>query len=318
MTESGTLLTVTSTSTAGSSAQATSKDKHNIEATDKKRLRWSARLYKMTGEGCGAYASCGCFKYADDSLYTAENGWYDSYRDYAAANQLNPGTTSPYGSQKTYEATVDGTNTHLYITGVEQGNSPQAAVAKMYFMWQAARGDIAYAAKVEVDWVFVSKFVATEPANSTWGPESPEFINVTDSAVATEAVSLTETLTVTDSLLGTELVYLLGEVLIDGLRLDHALTIRVSEPTTISSKPVSAGLPTRLYLGRQGRTLEIGGWVATVAELNVIAALADGAVHEVQLPTGSRVSVHIPSVNPGRPIEPGEYPYTIRAVERMD
>jgi hypothetical protein len=77
-------------------------------------------------------------------------------------------------------------------------------------------------------------------------------------------------------------------------------------------------LPTRIYLGKQGRTLEIEGWVATVAELNVLSALADGAVHEIQLPTGSRVSVHISDVNPVRPIEPGKYPYTLRAVERMD
>lgn len=146
-----------------------------------------------------------------------------------------------------------------------------------------------------------------------------EYINVSDSAVGTDIiVGIEEWLTITDTALGTDIAYLLGEVLIDGLRLDHALRIRVSEPTTIASKPVSSGLPTRIYLGKQGRTLEIEGWVATVAELNVLSALADGAVHEVQLPTGSRVSVHIPDVNPIRPVEPGKYPYTLRAVERMD
>jgi hypothetical protein len=148
---------------------------------------------------------------------------------------------------------------------------------------------------------------------------SIEYINVTDSAVGTDTVlSIQEWLTITDTGVGTESVYLLGEVLIDGLRLDHCLRIRVSEPTNIASKTISSGLPTRIYLGKQGRTLEIEGWVPTIAELNVLSALADGAVHEIQLPTGSRVSVHIPDVNPVRPIEPGKYPYTLRAVERMD
>jgi hypothetical protein len=146
-----------------------------------------------------------------------------------------------------------------------------------------------------------------------------EYINVSDSGIGTDTIiSIDEWLTITDTGIGTDIAYLLGEILIDGLRLDHALRIRVSEPTTISSKPISEGLPKRIYLGKQGRTLEIEGWAATVAELNTLSALADGAVHEVQLPTGSRVSVHIPDVNPVRPIEPGKYPYTIRAVERMD
>jgi hypothetical protein len=146
-----------------------------------------------------------------------------------------------------------------------------------------------------------------------------EYINVTDSGVGTDTiVGIEEWLVVTDTGLGTDTAYLLGEILIDGLRLDHALRIRVSEPTTIASRSVSTGLPTRIYLGKQGRTLEIEGWVPTIAELNALAALADGAVHEIQLPTGSRISVHIPEVKPVRPIEPGQYPYTIRAVERMD
>jgi hypothetical protein len=146
-----------------------------------------------------------------------------------------------------------------------------------------------------------------------------EYINITDSAVGTDIVlSIQEWLTITDTAAGMDRAYVLGEVLIDGIRLDHCLRISVSEPTNIASKPVSEGLPKRIYVGKRGRTLEIEGWVATVAELNTLSALADGAVHEVQLPTGSRVSVHIPDVNPVRPIEPGKYPYTIRAVERMD
>jgi hypothetical protein len=158
------------------------------------------------------------------------------------------------------------------------------------------------------------------PFKHRWQPGGAvEYVNVTDSGLGTDIiVGIEEWLSITDTGLGTDSAYLLGEVLIDGLRLDHALRIRVSEPTVIASKPVSSGLPSRTYLGKQGRTLEIEGWVATVAELNTLSALADGAVHEVQLPTGSRVSVHIPDVNPVRPIEPGKYPYTIRAVERMD
>jgi len=147
-------------------------------------------------------------------------------------------------------------------------------------------------------------------------PSGVEYINVSDSAVGTDTVvGITEWLTITDTGTGTDIAYLLGEVLIDGLRLDHCLRIRVSDPTNIASKPVSAGLPTRLYLGKQGRTLALEGWVPTVAELNTLTTLADGTVHEIQLPTGSRISVHIPNVNPIRPIEPGKYPYVISAVE---
>jgi hypothetical protein len=162
-----------------------------------------------------------------------------------------------------------------------------------------------------------------DPTDSGAGTEvitilDAEFINVSDSGVGTDVATVAEWVAVIDTGLGTDIIYLLGELLIDGLSLDHALRVRVSEATIVASKPVSSGLPTRLYLGGQGRALEIEGWVATIAELNTIEALADGAVHEIQLPTGSRVSVHIPDVNPVRPIEPGKYPYTIRAVERMD
>jgi hypothetical protein len=145
-----------------------------------------------------------------------------------------------------------------------------------------------------------------------------EFINVSESGAGTEILGVEEWLTLTDTGLGSELVYLLGEILIDGIAVPHCQRIHISEPTIISSKPVSGLLPSRTYLGKQGRTLEIEGWVATVAELNTLTALADGTVHEIQLPTGSIVSVHIPDVNPIRLIDPGKYPYTIRAVERMD
>jgi hypothetical protein len=157
------------------------------------------------------------------------------------------------------------------------------------------------------------------PYKHRWVPLlAIEYINVTDSATGTDTVvSVEEWLTITDTAVGTDIAYLLGEVLVDGLRLDHCLRIKVTEPTNLATKPVSDALPRRIYLGKQGRTLELEGWVATVAELNVIEALADGAVHEIQLPTGSRVSVHIPEARPTRPIEPGKYPYTIRAVERM-
>jgi len=161
----------------------------------------------------------------------------------------------------------------------------------------------------------VGRYVPTQRLVPVF-PSNVEYINVTDSGIGTDTiVGISEWLTITDTGLGTEQAYVLGEVLIDGLRLDHALRLRVSEPTNVASKPVSSGLPTRIYLGKQGRTLEIEGWVPTIAELNTLTALADGTVHEVQLPTGSRVSVHIPNVNPIRPIEPGKYPYTISAVE---
>ena len=122
-------------------------------------------------------------------------------------------------------------------------------------------------------------------------------------------------ITITDTGLGTDIAYLLGEVVIDGQEIEHALTIHITEPTIISSKPIPDELPSRTYLGKQGRGLEITGWVSTVAELNTLTALADGAIHYVWLPTGTRIPVHIVQVQPTRPIEPNEYPYVISAVE---
>jgi hypothetical protein len=151
-------------------------------------------------------------------------------------------------------------------------------------------------------------------------PSAPpylEYINVSDSIGLADALgALSEWLTVSDSLALIDSAYLIGEVLIDGLRLEHALRIRISEPTNIKSKPVSKGLPKRKYQGKQGRSIEIEGWVPTVAELDTITAFADGAIHYLQLPTGTRIAIHIPKAPTRRPVEtPDEYPYTISAVE---
>jgi hypothetical protein len=209
-----------------------------------------------------------------------------------------------------------------------------AAVWTVYYYWQFYYGS-------QYRWRFWwgSSSYDSRIANFQYNPVETQYINVTDNGLAVETVTVLETeyvnltenvlgselittedwFSVTDTGLGTDIVYLLGEVLIDGLKLEHALRITVSEPTNIASKPVSEGLPSRPYLGKQGRSIEIEGWVPTIAELNIVEVLADGAAHEIQLPTGTRISVHIVEANPNRSAStPNHYVYNIRAVERMD
>jgi hypothetical protein len=150
-------------------------------------------------------------------------------------------------------------------------------------------------------------------------------INVTDSGVGADVLaSLQENLSLADSAAGTESINIetlptFGRVLIDGLFLSHALKVRISEPTVMASKPVSQGLPTRIYLGKQGRIIDIDGWVDKISDLNTITALADGNIHSIQLPTANSVSVHIIQAQPTRQTAPyQQYPYTIHAEERMD
>jgi hypothetical protein len=146
-----------------------------------------------------------------------------------------------------------------------------------------------------------------------------QLINVTDSGAGSETADVTELVTVIEYGIGKDVVYLLGELLIDGFSLEHGLKITVSEPTVIISKPVSQGLPTRIYEGKEGRIVDITGWVDNISDLNTITALADGAVHLIQLPTGTLISCHIPQAEPTRSAQsPAMYFYTIHAVERMD
>jgi len=124
---------------------------------------------------------------------------------------------------------------------------------------------------------------------------------------------------ISESGTGADTVNLIGECLIDTFRLSHVLNIQVTEPTVMTSKPVNRGLPTRVYGGKQGRTVEITGWVDNITDLNTITAFSDGNAHTVQLPTGKTVSVHIIQAQPTRQTDPyKQYPYRILAEERMD
>jgi hypothetical protein len=96
-----------------------------------------------------------------------------------------------------------------------------------------------------------------------------EYVNVTDSGIGTDTiVGITEWLTVTDSGLRTDIGYFQGEIQIDGVALPHVQRIRVAEATVMSSKPVPGALPTRTYLGRQGRTVDIEGWTDSLSTLS--------------------------------------------------
>jgi hypothetical protein len=146
-----------------------------------------------------------------------------------------------------------------------------------------------------------------------------QFLNLTDSGAGSEAVVALEQASLSDSGAGTDTSYLLGEVVIDDIRLGHVLSIKVSEPTVMATKPVSQGLPTRIYGGKQGRIVDIAGWVDNIVDLNTLTSLADGNVHTLQIPTGKLISVNVVQVQPIREAASWHYyPYTIHAEERMD
>lgn len=146
-----------------------------------------------------------------------------------------------------------------------------------------------------------------------------EFINISDGGAGTDSIlGVEEWLVITDTGLGTDAILFQGSVLIDGADLPHVQRIHITEPTILSSKPVSGELPTRIWLGKQGRTVEFEGWTDSLTTLESLKAYADGTAHDVWLPDGTNLSVHIIDVSPQIPVWPDEYPYTIHAEERMD
>lgn len=146
-----------------------------------------------------------------------------------------------------------------------------------------------------------------------------EYINVSDSGIGTDTIlGIEEWLATYDTGAGTDTVYLQGELQIDGNPLPHIQRVHVSEPSNLSSKPLLEGLPSRRWVGKQGRTADFEGWTESLTILETVKALADGAAHWIQLPDGTAFSAHITRVDPHHPTSPDEYPYTLHADERMD
>ena len=129
-----------------------------------------------------------------------------------------------------------------------------------------------------------------------------DWITVSDSAYLVEAWSR-----------------VLGEISIDDVVLPHVLSINISEPVNLDSRPVNTGLPIRDYEGKKGRTVMISGWTQSLTELNQIIAYADGTKRVLILPTGEGFYAYISRVPTPRTADnPNEYPYTLEAQEAID
>jgi hypothetical protein len=138
-------------------------------------------------------------------------------------------------------------------------------------------------------------------AESGAGVDAPGIvasIPISDSAAGAESVSPTSAFTVADSgVLSNESVTTPGTLIvadegkgaefawrtkpsspmIDALALPHVLSIKISDPATMSDKKVQGGtLPRRRMVGKSGRVVEIEGWSDSQIELYALDALRDG------------------------------------------
>jgi hypothetical protein len=161
-------------------------------------------------------------------------------------------------------------------------------------------------------------------AESGAGVDVPDIVAsvpVTDSGVGSEAVSPTSSLTVADSGLGLENVTTPGTLtvtdegkgaefawrikpsspMIDALALPHVLSIRISDPATVSDKKVQGGsLPRRRMMAKPGRTVEVDGWSDSQAEIDALDALRDGVRRTFYHPSGDSFGVLVTGFDPSR------------------
>jgi len=165
-------------------------------------------------------------------------------------------------------------------------------------------------------------------AESGAGVEAPSMeasVPITDSAVGSEAVSPTSALTVTDSgVLSNESVTTPGTLtivdegkgaefawrikpsttMIDALALPHVLSIRISDPATMSDKKVQGGsLPRRKMVGKSGRTVEVDGWSDSQTEIDALDALRDGLRRTFYHPSGDSFGVLVTGFAPNETVD---------------
>jgi hypothetical protein len=159
------------------------------------------------------------------------------------------------------------------------------------------------------------------------GVEAPSLvasIPISDSAVGSETVTPTSAFTVADSGLGLENVTTPGTLtvidegkgaefawrrkpstpMIDDLALPHVLSIRISDPATMSDKKVQGGaLPRRKMVGKPGRTVEVEGWSDSQTEIDAFDALRDGLRHAFYHPSGDSFGVLVTGFEPSRSVD---------------
>ena len=154
------------------------------------------------------------------------------------------------------------------------------------------------------------------------GVEAPSLvasIPISDSAVGSETVTPTSAFTVADSGLGLENVTTPGTLtvidegkgaefawrrkpstpMIDDLALPHVLSIRISDPATMSDKKVQGGaLPRRKMVGKPGRIVEIEGWTKDQDDIDDMEALVDGTARTFLHPSGDSFAVLVTDFDP--------------------
>ena len=153
-----------------------------------------------------------------------------------------------------------------------------------------------------------------------------EALEVQEPAVGSEAfIGSDAPLLIQDSAVGVEVVLinqaepLFGQIRLDVTLLPHVTSIAVTEPSIVSSKPSSDGLPYRLWRGKRGREVSIKGRADTLADIAAIKAFNDGEPHYLTLPTGDSFRVLVVDVKPDSNVEsPNQIPYSITVKAAVD
>jgi len=133
-----------------------------------------------------------------------------------------------------------------------------------------------------------------------------EFTGVADVGAGVDAVTLydAEYVAVTDSGLAAEFAWhTKGLTLIDSLELPHVLSIRISDPASISDRPLGGTLPLRRVVDKPGRIVEIMGWTRNQDDIDAMEALADGTVRTFIHPSGDSFAVLISDFDPARSVD---------------
>jgi hypothetical protein len=131
-------------------------------------------------------------------------------------------------------------------------------------------------------------------------------MTIADSGLGDENVTTPSTLTVFEKGKGAEFAWRTkpSNPMIDALVLPHVLSIRISDPATMSDKKVQGGsLPRRTMVGKPGRTAEIEGWSDDQSEIDALDALRDGVRRTFYHPSGDSFGVLVTGFEPSRTVD---------------
>jgi hypothetical protein len=160
---------------------------------------------------------------------------------------------------------------------------------------------------VEVEAMAASLTVTEAPVGSDLPTIAYDLGIVTDSGVCSnENVTTPGTLIITDEGKGAEFAWRIkpSSPMIDALVLPHVLSIRISDPATMSDKKVQGGsLPRRTMVGKPGRTVEVEGWSDSRAEIDALEALCDGVRRTFYHPNGDSFGVLVTGFQPSRTVD---------------